>query len=128
MDDREIDRLVAEKLARLRQRLERLFGEDAGKTADMLIAALDRQFGGIPIREEDQRHYLEALARLPRGSTVRPFALASLDTRAADPDFCISFWQSGGEYRSSKRFVTKAEAEEYGRQYLRTLFCEINRA
>ena len=110
MDD--IERLIDEKRHELESGLQEAFHKDSKNVAAMLITALRREFGdgkGNILKDREQA-CADALKLLPRGSTARPPAYLLSE----QPAFRVSF----GEYRSSKLFDTKEEAEKYVTYFL----------
>lgn len=121
----EIDRRIDEKQRQLAEVLEPSFAvaEDADLAATMLVMALDH-----PVEEEDQSCYLAALERLPKGSTANPrVLLVSPYDEGADRLWRVAFTAGHGGHKSSRRFPTEAQANDYATDFLVRLKGEINR-
>src|SRR5262249_46647870 len=98
-------------------------GNDAELAARMLVMALGYGFPS-PISEEDRPRYLAALERLPKGSIVSP-RLVSV-SEGADRHWRVTFTDGHADYKSSRHFPTKAEADDYATDFLVRLRGEIN--
>jgi len=121
----EIDRRIEEKQRQLAEVLEPSFAaaEDADLAATMLVMALDH-----PVEGEDHSSYLAALERLPKGSTANPrVLLVSPYEEGADRLWRVAFIAGHGGHKSSRRFPTEAQANDYATDFLVRLKGEINR-
>jgi hypothetical protein len=78
--------------------------------------------------EEGQSCYLAALELLPKGSTANPrVLLVSLNDEGADRLWRVAFTAGHGGHKSSRRFPTEAQANDYATNFLVQLKGEINR-
>jgi hypothetical protein len=78
--------------------------------------------------EEDQSCYLAALELLPKGSTANPrVLLVSPNDEGADRLWRVAFTAGHGGHKSSRRFPTEAQANDYATDFLVRLKGEINR-
>lgn len=121
----EIDRRIDEKQRQLAEVLEPSFAaaEDADLAATMLVMALAHL-----AEEEDQSCYLAALERLPKGSTANPrLLLVSPYDEGADRLWRVAFTAGHGGHKSSRRFPTEAQANDYATDFLVRLKGVINR-
>jgi hypothetical protein len=117
------------KFKELAQSLEPIFGEDSSLVARALTMGLRTRFGGNPdaLPASEQREYLTALERLPKGGT--PLRVLFVSPYGGEPDrhWRVTFIDGSAQHRSAKRFPSEAETKAYATEFLMRLHGEINR-